>query len=62
MWDDARDHDHRAHASPVRGRRFADSPRKQDTEAPEAREADFHADVRHRMLASREQTPGKLDA
>ena len=62
MWDDARHDDHRAHASPVRGRRFTDSPREQDAEAAEARKANLHADVRHRVLASREQAHSELDA
>ena len=55
-------HDHRPHASSRRGRRLADAPGKQDAEAPEAREADAHAHVSHRMLPRREQPPGEFDA
>lgn len=61
-WPTPRHTDHWTHAATVGGRGLTDARREQRAEAAEAREADLHADVRHRVLAGREQVPGKIEA
>lgn len=60
-WHAPRDTDHWAYAAPIGRRGLTNARREQRTEAAEAREADFHADVRHRVLAGREQMPGEIE-
>lgn len=61
-WPTPRHTDHWAHAAAIGGRGLSDTRGEQRAEAAETREAHFHADLGHRVLAGGEEALREVEA